>query len=42
MADKEFASTVADAVLKKFASLLKTGKPQNHEHTVVAGTRKFV
>ena len=29
---------VADTVLEAFRRLPKTGKPQNHEHTVLAGT----
>ena len=32
------ARKVADTVLKAFRRLPKTGKPQVHEHTVLAGT----
>jgi len=36
--DRAFAAQVAHAVQAKFAALPKTGKPQPHEHTVLAGT----
>jgi len=32
------AGKVADTVLEAFRRLPKTGKPQVHEHTVLAGT----
>ena len=31
------AGKIADTVLKAFKGLKKTGKPQSHEHTVLAG-----
>lgn len=32
-----FAQMIASAVLEEYAGLPKTGKPQGHEHTVLAG-----
>jgi hypothetical protein len=43
MADyQQLAAEVSAAVQERFASLPKNGKPQAHEHTVLAGTTWLV